>query len=306
MTSMIERVQREMLDEYEREGHVDVTQWINRHPELRDEIVDFRMELELLPNQEELDRDVGPWEDEGIAEKELERHCQALSLGESWTEEAVRPSPDDPRTDLGRHLQRVRSEGHSQQGRTPNNFRRAVIYAWTISELAANDRVATRLAVQKSTYFLERALGLGLFLDHTQQPLGPYDPSARYKDAEPIALKKLYIEKVGPTRFQGGNEIAQIQKYIGNYLFDVEAAKALIAFLATLSDHQLETLATVDWVARSLKLQEPGPASANAVVEELRKIPTWRAKLRRSNFGLLQIEEALRRLSRLGLLQRPA
>ena len=101
-----------------------------------------------------------------------------------------------------------------------------------------------RALKQKATYLLECAMSLGVFREHGRKTLGPYDSAARYKDAEPIACKKGWLEVEGSTlRVPAGTD--DWRRFAGRYLRSESLAKRFVDYLARFSDAELETMATV-------------------------------------------------------------
>ena len=159
----------------------------------------------------------------------------------------------------------------------------------------------TRLATQKTIYFLEAGLDLGLFGGFQAMPLGPYDSRARYKDAEPIAVKKNWIVPEG-TVLSTGDSITEASPYAGRYLRSETLASKLVDRLASLSDVELETWATVHAVANRIPHQQ-----LEMVVEDIRRELAadiaWAGKLRKSNFSDTKIHQTLKHLKCLGLVR---
>lgn len=199
------------------------------------------------------------------------------------------------------------AEQVQELGKTPpktlpsrRSFRRAVVCAWVVKELSDLRNAVSRLALQKTTYLLENALTLNLFDEHRQKPLGPYDHTARYKDAEPIAAKKGWIRIVG-SRLEAGEKSSEFEKYIGRYLRSADLARTLVRLFGQLTDEQLETWATVHWLARRMASTEPD-VTAKGIREALNRDRQWSPKVQRPNFREDRIHEALEGLRKLGLL----
>ena len=143
---------------------------------------------------------------------------------------------------------------------------------------------ATRLSAQKVTHLLERALDLRLFEDHKQMRLGPYDSSARYRNAEPIAKKQGWLAIEG-TVLRPGAESTRVSSYARRYVRDDRVARDLVQVLAKLSDAELETWATIEWVMRELVADRArfDPASIRA---RLAATPAWAPRLATARFGI--------------------
>ncbi len=280
-------------------GAVDIAAWIQRFPEHRNELLDF-----WLWARPGVERDSGAPSDASsrslaaLREESLHRACLAVSLGSEW----LRPLAVEIEVEkIARDVELLRKQptAHVPPGR--RHFRRAVVYAWVIEQLADVRERVSRLATQKTTYLLENFLALELFDSHKQKQLGPYDHAARYADAEPIALKKGWIEIVGST-MRVGSKTSELHQYANRYLRSRKLASTLTRWLGRLTDDQLETLSTVHWTAASLATRDE-PLTADAVRECLGKDASWSAKLRKENFAKGQIVAALAALVALRMLR---
>ena len=141
---------------------------------------------------------------------------------------------------------------------------------------------------------------LGVFVEHGRKALGPYDYKARYKDAEPIAVKKQWLEVLGTT-LRAADDLSEVGRFVGRYVRSQELAERLVTYLSRLSDEELETLATVHWSAREIA-QAQRPVTPRDVREALALTLEWRDKVHRASFSLDRIDAALRRLRKLRLL----
>ena len=289
MDDRLTLAKQHILAEYEAHGTVATRTWLARYPDLAVELLDFIIWLDgTAPDPQ---GESGCWVDDGgRAEAALRAACDAAAGA--------------PRNAVGRladDLVVARSSRHTHpQGSAPRPFKRAAVLSWTVERLHARrgGRV-TRLTTQKALYLLERGLDLQLFDEHQKMQLGPYDPKARYKDAEPIARGKKWLAGQGAT-FAPGPNVQEAAGFATRYLGAEEIAGRLVDLLAGLTDPELETLATVD--AAALDLRRRGK---EVTVESIRlflaEVPEWKGKLERSNFSEECITRALQRISRLRL-----
>jgi hypothetical protein len=298
MADTIDLVKFELLSEYDRTGKIDITVWVNRHPALRDEIIDFW--LWARGTRASAEEKAGPFDaiDADITEKTLRNALLAVNLGRQWLVPGV--EPDSIEIDkLAIELKSIR-EKPGQRSRAPVAFRKAVICTWVVSRLQKKRPTVSRLAVQKTTYLLEWALGLGIFVEHDRKPLGPYDYKARYKDAEPIARKKGWLTITGTT-LRAADDMSEVDRLAGRYVRSEKLAGQLLDCLSGFSDSQLETLATVHWTVRELAGADRD-VSIDAIERELAATPEWRDKLSRANFSRDRLSEAVGLLHKLRLI----
>jgi hypothetical protein len=298
MDSSIDEAKAELLAEYERLGTIDVGVWVTRYPQYRDEIIDFWMWVLGTPRGVELKSGPFPAEDSDVAEKALRDACLAVNLGPQWLEPAADPSIVAVR-DMALALEALRGKPQSGRGKAPVAFRKAVVWTWVVSIFQGQRPKVTRLAVQKATYLLECAMNLGVFTEHGRKPLGPYDYKARYRDAEPIAIKKGWL-KVRGTMQSAADNLADLKRFIGRYLRSEGLAERLVKYLVRFSDDELEVLATVHWSAR--ELVEAGRAvTVAAIIELLESTREWQLKPQRPAFSGDHIGTALQQLRELRL-----
>lgn len=283
----IEEARRGILAELNAIGAVDTRKWLRAYPEVAKDLLEFIIWLEP-------DEAITPptWTDEaGVAAAAFRAACDRVKAAQL----------EDLRR-LSLELQEIRLRGQVDSDRkAPPQFQRASVFAWTVTTLKQRRERVSRLAAQKSVYMLEKALGLHLFEEHQRKRLGPYDSTARYKDAEPIARKKMWIQEEG-TALLPGNKAAEANRYAERYLRAVELAKQLVEILASLTDDELETLATVQEVVAELS-KEGRKADAEAVKQRIAEIPEWAGKLVRRNFHDRDIARALHQVTALGLGQ---
>lgn len=298
MADTAERIKFELLSEYDRTGKVDITIWVNRYPSHRDEIIDFWLwarGTRVSPEER-----AGPFDsvDADITEESLRNACLAVNFGPQWLSAAVDPESTDLER-LGMELESLR-EKSGQKSKAPVAFRKAVVYTWVVSRLQKKRPSVSRLAVQKTTYLLEWAMGLGIFAEHDRKPLGPYDYKARYKDAEPIARKKGWLTITG-TNLRAAADLSEVDRSAARYLRSGKLAGELLDSLAGCSDSQLETLATVHWTGRELAGGDH-EMSIDAIERALASTPEWRDKLSRENFSPARLRDAVAFLRKLRLI----
>lgn len=300
MADTAERIKFELLSEYARTGKIDITTWVSRYPSHRDEIIDFWLwarGTRVSPEER-----AGPFDsvDADITEESLRNACLAVNFGHQWLSPAVDPEPSDVEK-LGIELESIRQKP-GQKSKAPVAFRKAVVYTWVVSRLQKKRPNVSRLAVQKTTYLLEWALGLGIFVQHDRKPLGPYDYKARYKDAEPIALKKGWLTIAG-TNLRAADDLSEVDRSAGRYVKSASLATQLLDCLSAYSDSQLETLATVHWTIRELA-DSDRDLSIDSIERGLAATPEWRDKLSRANFSADRLREAVAFLQKLRLIAR--
>jgi len=290
LDSVVERIRAELLEAYELSGAIDIAEWVRRYPSQRDEVIDFWIWLKATSPTSEVETGPFPVADADVAEKALRDACLAVNLGRQWLEPAVDPDADGLQV-LAAQLESLRGRAIRQGAEKHAAFRKAVVWTWVVSELQLQRPRVTRLAVQKVTYLLESSMRLGVFVEHHQKALGPYDYKARYKDAEPIAVKKGWLKVRGAT-VRATDSLAEMKRFIGRYLRSEDLARRLTEYLGRFADEELETLATVVWSARDL-VASGRPLTAEAVRQSLAETPEWRAKLDRPNFSVARVAEAL-------------
>jgi hypothetical protein len=290
----------DILVEYEDVGSVDIARWVERYPALRDEIIDFWTWLKGSPRVREAD--VGPFAPAvlDIAEEALRNATLSINLGSQWLEPAVDSDRDAAREALGVQLEVLRRQPWRIAGKASTAFRKAVVWTWVASIIQTRRSRVTRLGVQKATYLLENAMELKVFVEHEQKPLGPYDHRARYADAEPIAIGKGWL-KISGASFRIDDNLAELRTYLPRYVRSQHLANAFIEHLAAFSDSELETLATVHWLAKDIILAGRPLTVAN-VEATLSQSKEWRPKLDRPNFSRVRIGEALTELTKLRLV----
>jgi len=297
MTMDIDKVKFELLmSALEPNSTVDIGSWVERFPEHREELLDFW--LWARPRNDPGDgippRSVDV---SATSHDALQRACLAVSLGPEWLRAMVMEV--EPRY-IAQGIQELRTRRPLSTPPSKRAFRRAVVYAWVIEQLGTVRATVSRLGTQKATYLLECSLRLDLFDRHQKKPLGPYDHFARYKDAEPIAAKRRWIRILGST-LESGENVDEFHRYAPRYLRSVDLACKLTRLFARLADDQLETLATVHWVASRLPNPETD-LTAEAIRKALEKDPQWSSKLGKVNFEESQVKAALATLLCLGLL----
>ena len=213
----------------------------------------------------------------------------------------VSEAEGNPVHELAQRLQRARRRAEPQTRAQPP-FKRAAVLAWIVYHLVRVLGGVRRYRAGKTAYLLERGLGLGLFTTHTKKPWGPYDSKLKYVDGEPIARKKRWVVTFkNSSIIKIGSQMQEALRFAPRYLKDVELAKAYINHLAKYTNDELETIATVDWIA--LELSESAEVvSAETIRNALSNSEEWKEKLNRLNFSHASIANALRQLQQIGLL----
>lgn len=301
--SELDIAKRRLVQAFEEGSDPDLDALVRALPEHREELLDFWVILSA--SDREADTDVKEIPTRSLSEKEeatIRDVCLSVSLGPEWLNKPV-DEGDRTLTEVGLEMRRVRRSPDRYTGRANEHFRRAAIYAWlTYRWAGSTDSTASRMAVQKLAYLLDKGLGLGVFGKHKKHRLGPYDPTARYRDAEPIALKNRYLVSVGKYELGLGPDIEKALGMAKGYLRDAAVADAFVCSLMAVDVDEwvLETMATVHAIAVSMR---PKDVSVDAVRSVLAKDETWSRKLRRRNFTRSKIKQALHRLALLGLIE---
>lgn len=299
--SLSDEIRQKLLEEFVQTGRIELVKWIHQYPKARAELIDYRIRLGLVRGDDREEESSQPWEDRDVLRYLIRQHCQTLALGEAWAEQEVADASGSRRHWLAARLQEVRSTPCRKSPRI--HFERVCILAWCVAELRRYRGEASRLGVNKITYLLERSLRLGIF-DHQQMPFGPYDQKIRYS-AEPAAGRKQYIvvHQGRYDTFEPGKKIAEALTYAPRYLRQEDLARALVEHFTrvTQDDFELETWATVQWVAQDLTSKGEG-ATPDTVQEALRGNAAWAKKLIRPNFARAVVERALTDLGGLGLI----
>lgn len=296
MTTDIDRIKFELLSACASGMSVDIASWVARFPEYRDELLDFWLWARGI-DQGDPDPPEGPSNLPSLMATALRRACLAVSLGAEW----LTPLAAEAECyGILEQLLELRKEPPPKVPRARRAFRRAVVCAWVVEELSTVRSSVTRLTLQKTTHLLERAMTLKLFDEHRKKSLGPYDHTARYKDAEPIAAKKGWIVIVGNT-FLPGERGHEFQQYASRYLRSPDLASRLARFLGRLSDDQLETWATIEWVARDLSASR-AKVTVDNIRDAINRDRVWASKLQKPSFSEDRICEAMQGLGLVGLL----
>ena len=88
-------------------------------------------------------------------------------------------------------------------------------------------------------------MSLGLFGEHQPKRLGPYDHTARYKDAKPMASTQQWL-RISGSVLKPGKSAEKVHAYAPRYQCEESLARQLLDILAPLSEQELETWTTVD------------------------------------------------------------
>ena len=300
----VDTVFDKLLEEFESGVGPSIEKYVLRYPEHRDDLLDLWVILTVTPppTDEELAEAVE------VTERRLHRVEQesirdlllAASLGPAMLDR-LGEEHDNEAAEIGAELERIRAVPYTFRGSAPLTFRRIAVYAWIAGVLLTKKAGpgVSRLRVQKVAYLLEHGLSLGVFQKHAKYRYGPYDPSLTYRDAEPGCLKAKYLTKGGDDLLRPGPKLTKAMDYARRYLREESVARAFVVHLSSLDQWTLETLTTVHALVAEL-----GPnADARAVARALKADAKWGSKLRRGNFTIEMIEDALRILALLRMTE---
>jgi type I restriction enzyme S subunit len=132
--------------------------------------------------------------------------------------------------------------------------------------------------------------------DHyVKKAAGPYNPWARYKGPENIALRNGYVRRAsGKGGLLQGDKIEAIDAYLSHYGV-CRAIGWVVERFRFRKNEELELLATVDFAA--LELKQGGTQITVATVKSIIGSNTdWKPKLDRAAFSDDRIEAALEEL----------
>jgi hypothetical protein len=237
---------------------------------------------------------------DNLGEEALRQATLAVALGRQWLQDSVDEREAEEER-LGAELERLRDEPFEQSGRASKAFRRAAVFAWVIFVWQDRRSRISRLATQKATYLLEHGMDLQLFTEHRRKRFGPYDHTARYKDAEPIAVQQRWLYISG-TVIRPGDAIGNVARYSRWYVRREDLARRLLQVIEGLSDAELETWATVHSAAQALS-RLGIDVTSESIRALLERMPEWKEKITRNNFSESAIRSALHHLVRLRLLR---
>lgn len=179
---------------------------------------------------------------------------------------------------------------------------RGSVYGFTARAMSEVRLTLTRMDLQKGAYLLAAALKLDLPLAFSANRWGPHS-AALSKDGEHRAREEGWFTLANnpPTLVprehfaDAGNDFALI-------FGEIELAKALLRHLAALTTPELETLSTVYWCIEHLSPPEES-LDADAILRGLPREPRFSEKAAQPNFARPKIDEALKRLAHLGMIQ---
>lgn len=302
MADTLEVIKIDLVSEYERLGKINIGEWLRRHPGHRNELLDFWVCLKAAHGssiqESEATRPIESSEIQ-IYEQSIRDACLAVTLGAEWLLPSSNPGAE-PLEALATELEAIRRKTLSPT-KASLAFKKAVVCTWVVDRLQQSRPSVTRLATQKVTYLLEHALSLSLFVDHNRKPLGPYDRNMKYRDAEPIACKKGWLEVSGTT-LKASADLSELKRFLPRYVRSEQLAQRVVQSLTCFSDEQLETLATIHAVTRQLNSQSRR-ATVEDVLGELAEIDEWKSKLSRPNFSYESVHDALLFLVKLRLVR---
>ena len=297
----VDDLKARMLAEFEAGTKPDIAAYVRDAPEARETLLDYWVVLLSSTPLAELALGKGRAEPQlDSSEQEVVRDfCLAASLGPEWLKRADAET-ERQLASIGAEMERLRGSSYSFRGKAPATFRRIAVYGWITGILSGDaGRGVSRMRVQKAAYLLENGLRLGVFRKHTKHRYGPYDPSLTYRDAEPGCLKKGYLVKGADQLLRPGPKHSQAARYAAGYIRQERVAQALIKELRRFDENELETLTTVHAVCRQA---DDGDITPETVMDLIRADELWQKKLRRENFTIVKISEALDTLSLLRLL----
>jgi hypothetical protein len=293
MGDTLDRIKLDLVAAFRESRDVDILALSDRFPDFSAELLDFWLWLTVAGAPADVDGGgPGPLklplsaDARAAYERAIHNSCMAVTFGSAWLEPSAEVNCDS----LAVELQAVRNSPR-RATKAPMAFRKAAIASWIVSRLEPRRPAVSRLAVQKVCYLLEHALDLGIFLDHSKKPLGPYDHRARYSDAEPIAIKKGWIDVRGSV-FRAAAENPVGVKYANGYLRSTGAAVQFVEALAGMSDSELETLATVHWISVELA-KKCHVVNPRQVFLQLKESPEWKSKLTKHNFSETRVVRSL-------------
>lgn len=300
MSNSVEFVKLEMVIAQRTTGTLDIVDWTSRYPEFREDLLEYW--TMLLGT----DDGVAPAEaahtavpltpvDLAIYSDAARDACLAVTFGAGM----LRREAPSELEQLGADLELARCTVPMQPPKS-KNFSRAVVYTWIVRSLAEQRPQVSRLAPQKVSFLLEQALDLGLFDSHRRNRLGPYDATAKYRDAEPIAKTKGWLRVQGASLLVT-EQAGAIDRFCARYLRDPDAAARLVATLARCDDRQLEVLATVLPLAREICVAGGSP-TAGSVLNAIGDSAEWKGKLTKDHFAPQRVEEAIVMLNALRLI----
>ena len=297
----VDDLKARMLAEFEAGIKPDIAAYVREAPEARETLLDYWVILVSSTPLAELG--LGEYRGEprldAIEQEAVRDLCLAASLGPEWLK---RPDSETERqlASIGAEMERLRGSSYSFRGKAPVTFRRIAVYGWITGILSGDGgQGVSRMRAQKVAYLLENGLQLGVFRKHTKYRFGPYDPSLTYRDAEPECLKKGYLVRGADQLLRPGPKHSQAASYAAQYVRQEVVARALIDKLRRFDECELETLTTVHSVCSQVDDREITP---DTVVDLIKTDDAWRAKLRRENFTVVKINEALKTLSLLRLV----
>jgi hypothetical protein len=293
MSQNIEQIGHAMLAEWVLKGSVSLEEWLARFPDSRDAVLQLALLIEA-PGSIALEGVNLEWQDDrGVAGRARERlvaKCRELAFQEHERELAA--SLPGARTAAAR----ARSKGRAKAP-----FRRASILTWVLDQVRGESDQASRYVTHKTVYLLEHALELRLFTGFKKMAAGPYDPSLRYKDAEPIAERNGWLRRENENLVATRSSRAA-HRYAVRYLGDPELARRFVLLVARLEPWELDTLATVHSAACEL-YNKRSEVDELGVERLLSDSAEWKQKLMKRHFARERISAALDHLRRLGLLR---
>lgn len=275
-----------IVEEFERDGHVDIRSWLQQLPEHAAYLTEFVFELEFSGGVPAVDQSAEGWQDVlGAHTDVFEQHSRAspyeeVALGKALASAAALPPA-------------VRDTKHE--------FRRAAVHAWAFDIVRCGQPTATAYSTGKAVYLLEECLHLGLFEEHRQMTYGPFDPALKYKGAPKIARQqRWYSVEDGGRLLRAADNLEGAAAYAERYVKDRDTARQFLRYVSRLSFSDLEAFATTIWACRAIE-QRGEPCAGAVVLEWLGK--NWPEKVDRPVFDLATVDTWLARARRLGFIR---
>ncbi|MDR2918811.1 MAG: restriction endonuclease subunit S [Tannerella sp.] len=182
---------------------------------------------------------------------------------------------------------------HSKQ------FDEAIIISFLVDRFGTAEEPLSRFMYTKLSYFIHRKHDCKV-VDYNKFAAGPYNPKARYGGSENIGEKNRYFTLVknakGYDAFVPQENIQEAVDYFTQwYGLDIQN---WVEQFRQFKPWILETLATVDMAV--CDLEEKGiDATVSTIKTYLASIPKWKAKLDKSHFSDIHIQNAINESIRL-------
>lgn len=218
-------------------------------------------------------------------------------------EDTLRQIREEREARLAVVLERERTSHHVSVSADPASDAaheaRGILYGFSALELSTVRKELTELDLQKSTYLALMGTGYNLPVTFEANLYGPY--SAELKaDGEAVAKAKKWLRFERP-RIVPLPHLEESRDAAVTLLGDTSASEQFLQHLGLFTTSTLVTLATVHWCAERI-IPANERVNVQRVQRAIRQTPAFRGKQGQWNFTDEQIEDALRRLVRLGLI----